>query len=500
MNRKTRDVSAQPARGLRGDVLGAADAVVMAIAGSAPAYTLAATTALLAGTAGLASPAALLWCAVPMMGIVLAFRYLGRLDVNAGASYSWVGRALHPALGFLSGWALVVSATLFMVAGSLPAGAYTLSLFSDTWAQNQNLAAAVGAFWLLLMAGLVVKGARITARAQWVMTGVEVAILLVIGVAVLIRGGGEQVFSWFWLFDVTDLNGPEGFAGVALIAAFYFWGWDVTANLGEETSNSHRSSGTGAVLGVISVLVVFEIVTIAVNLVMSQADIRTSSGTVLADLGDAIWPGWGGKAMVIAVMLSTVATLETTLVQVTRTLFAMGRDRTLPAAFGRTHRQWQTPWVAVAAVSAVALVLLLSSSALGPVSTVLADAFTAIGLQITVYYSLAGIAVVVAYRRLLLRSVRHALLIGAWPACGSLFMLWVLYQSLLSLEPTVLLLGIGALAIGIVPLTWYVVADSAYYAGPRARLDAAVADEVESPYDDITTSVPAPHDTRVSDL
>ncbi|KOU26424.1 amino acid permease [Streptomyces sp. WM6372] len=500
MSRKIRDGSAQRERGLRADVLGAADAVVMAIAGSAPAYTLAATTALLAGAAGLASPAALLWCAIPMMGIVLAFGYLGRLDVNAGASYAWVGRSLHPALGFLSGWALVVSATLFMVAGSLPAGSYTLSLFSDAWAQNQPLATAVGAFWLLLMAGLVVKGARITARAQWVMTGIEVAILLMIGVAVLIRGGGEQVFSWAWLFDVTSLSGPEGFAGVALIAAFYFWGWDVTANLGEETSNSHRSSGTGAVLGVISVLVVFEIVTIAVNLVMSQADIRTNSGTVLADLGDALWPGWGGRAMVIAVVLSTVATLETTLIQVTRTLFAMGRDRTLPAAFGRTHHRWQTPWVAVAAVSAVALVLLSASSALGPVNTVLADAFTAIGLQITVYYSLAGIAVVVAYRRLLLRSVRHALLIGLWPLCGALFMLWVLYQSLLSLEPTVLLMGIGALAAGIFPLIWYMVADSEYYAGPHARLPAAVADGVESPYDDITTAVPAPHDARVSDL
>ncbi|MCX4825854.1 APC family permease [Streptomyces sp. NBC_01142] len=486
--------------GLRANALGAADAVVMAVAGSAPAYTLAAATAVLTGAAGLASPAALLSCAIPMVGIVLAFKYLGRLDVNAGASYSWVGRALHPGLGFLSGWALVVSATLFMVAGALPAGSYTLSLFSDSWAQNGTLAAAVGAFWFLLMAALVVKGARISARAQWVMTGIEVAILLVVGVAVLVRGGGAAVFSWSWLFDVTSLGGPEGFAGVALIAAFYFWGWDVTANLSEETSDSRRVSGLGGLLGVVSVLAVFEVVTIAVNLVMSQGDIQRSSGTVLADLGDALWPGWGGKAMVIAVMLSTIATLETTLIQVTRTLFAMGRDRTLPAVFGLTHRRWQTPWAAVTAVAAVALTLLFASSTLGPVNTVLADAFSAIGLQICVYYSLAGVSVVVAYRRLLLKSVANAVFMGLWPLFGAVFMMWAFYQSLLSLDVTVLVIGLGSLAAGVFPFAWYVIADSEYYTGRHARLDASVADRVESQYGDVTAAMPGQHTGRVSDL
>src|SRR6478736_9817628 len=107
----------------------AAGSIVMAVAGSAPAYSIAATTATLVGIAGLGAPAALLWCGIPMLGIAWAFLYLGRADVNAGATYSWVARALHPALGFLSGWALVISATIFMVAGALPAGAMTVQLF-----------------------------------------------------------------------------------------------------------------------------------------------------------------------------------------------------------------------------------------------------------------------------------------------------------------------------------------------------------------------------------
>src|SRR5437763_967998 len=126
-------------QGLRRGALGGFDSIVMAVAGSAPAYSIAATTAALIAAAGLVSPAALLYCAIPMLGIAWAFNYLGRADVNAGAAYSWVARALHPSLGFISGWALVVSATIFMVAGSLPAGSLTLSLFSDHLANKTGL-------------------------------------------------------------------------------------------------------------------------------------------------------------------------------------------------------------------------------------------------------------------------------------------------------------------------------------------------------------------------
>src|SRR4051795_8453282 len=164
---------------LQADGVSPAGSIVMAVAGSAPAYSIAATTATLVGVAGLGAPGALLWCGIPMLGIAWAFMYLGRADVNAGAAYSWVARALHPALGFLSGWALVISATIFMVAGALPAGSLTLSLFSDHLANNTGAATAVGAVWFLVMVALVIAGITVTAKAQWIMTGIEVGLLVV---------------------------------------------------------------------------------------------------------------------------------------------------------------------------------------------------------------------------------------------------------------------------------------------------------------------------------
>ncbi|MEU9861796.1 APC family permease [Streptomyces sp. NPDC047971] len=466
-------------RGLQPNVLGTFDTIVMAVAGSAPAYSLAATTAVLFGAVGLAGPAALLYCAIPMLGIVLAYARLGRIDVNAGAGYSWVGRTLHPFLGFLSGWALVVSATVFMVAGSLPAGAMTLSLIDPDLADNTPLAAAVGAGWFVMMLLVVLGGARLTVRAQLLMSGVEMLILVVFVLAAVLHRGHATAFDWSW-FGFEHFDGPAGFASGALIAAFYYWGWDVTSNLSEETRDSRRTAGLAALVGVGVVFLLFEAFTVAVNVLLSAGRIESAGANVLAVLGEEIWPGVGGKLLILAVLLSTVATLETTLIQVTRSLFAMGRDRTMPAALGTVHRRWNTPWVAIAAVGGAALLMFGAAAAAGSVGSILRDAVSAIGLQIAFYYGLAGIAAVVAYKGMLLTSVRNFLLGGAWPLLGAAFMLWAFVESLGELSTTALSIGLGGLLAGVVPMLVYWRKGSAYYR--PARLDAVRALAAADPF------------------
>jgi hypothetical protein len=111
------------------------------------------------------------------------------------------------------------------------------------------------------------------------------------------------------------------------------------------------------------------------------------------------------------------------------------------------------------------------SNFLGSVSTVMTDAISAIGLQIAIYYGLAGLAVVVTYRRVLLQSVSHFLFIGLWPFIGAVFMFVVLYQSVLSLGGTIDAVGMGAMALGLIPMAVYWVKGSPYF---RQRGGAAI--------------------------
>ncbi len=452
--------------GLRANVLGLFDSIVMAVAGSAPAYTIAGSTAVLIGAVAFAGPAALLWCGIPMLGIAWAFAYLNRLEANAGATYAWVGRVLHPALGFMAGWSLIVSATIFMVAGSLPAGSVTIDLFSPSSANNTGLVTAVGAVWFLVMVGLVIMGVRVTARAQWIMSGIEIAILVLFAVLAIIHSASHSVtaFSWSW-FGFSHFNGMAGFAAGGLVAAFYYWGWDVASNLNEEMKDSKRAAGIGGIVGVLIVFALYEIFTVATNLAMPAKTIQNNAGDVLAVLGQEVWHGPGGKLLVIAVMLSTIATLETTLIQVTRTLYAMSRERTLPGFLGSILRGRQTPWLATIAVAIVSLGLFIGSNYIGSVGTILGDAIDAIGIQICVYYGLAGLTVVVAYRKVLFASVKNFLMIGLWPLAGAAFMFWILGESVSSnLDDAVVnWVALGGLAIGFIPLVIYWAMGSPYF-------------------------------------
>jgi amino acid transporter len=455
------------------------DSIVMAVAGTAPGYSVSASTAVLVGVAALAGPAALLWCGIPMLGIAFAFSHLGRSDANAGAAYSWVRKTLHPFLGFISGWAVVVSATIFMVAAALPAGQATLSLFNANKTWSTGMILLVGAVWFVVMAGIVAAGVTITTKAQWIMSCIEVAVLIVVGIAALFHESGRHGahFSWHW-FSPTGFGGVSGFAAAALVAAFYYWGWDVTANLNEESKQS-KLAHFGGIIGVVIVFALFELFTIDINLFFTNSDIQNQSTNITTDLATIVGGSAMGKLMIIAVMLSTIATLETTLIQVSRSLFAMGRDNTLPKIFGRIDPARRTPVIATAVVTVVSLILFVISNEIGSISNIMTDAIDAIGLQIAVYYGLAALAVTIAYRKRLFASVSNVIFIGILPLVGAAFMAFTLTENLAgdSLTAEAKWIGIGALALGLIPLVWYAVKKVPYY-DRKARL--ASEDELET--------------------
>lgn len=471
-----------PKHTLKSGALGLFDSVIMGIAGSAPAYSIGATTVALFGAVLFGGPAALLYCGIFMFGIVFAFRYLSQDDSHAGAAYSWVRRAMHPILGYLSGWALVVSALIFMVIATFPAGSSVLSLFSNSAASNKTLITLFGAIFFLLMVGAVAAGVTVTVTVQIAMSCVEIFLLLLFAALALFHAHHVTSFSWHWFSpSIFHAHGSSGFVAGALLAAFYYWGWDVTANLNEETKEPPTTSGMGGVLGVIIVFLLFEVFTVATNLVLTPAQLQNpnNSADILAVLGQAVWHGLGGKLLIVAVVLSTVATLETTLIQVTRTMFTMGRDNTLPKALGTVHRVRQTPVVATVTVAVLSLLLFVGSQYVGSVSNILSDGYNAIGLQICIYYGLAGLAVVILYRRQVFKSVTNFIFMGLWPLAGAIFMGYVFYEVIPGLNSTTLFVGLGAMALGLIPIAYYWLKGNPYFNLPSSEDRHAVIRELE---------------------
>jgi amino acid transporter len=437
---------------LNANSLGVTESVIMGIAGTAPAYSIEITTSTIIGTAGTSSPASILVCGLIMFGIAFAFINLNRSVSNAGTSYAWVTMVFGRALGFFAGWALLVLCCVFMVSAMIPAANATLLIFRPDLMNNVHYVTLIAAAWLTFVSAVVVKGIKLTSYVQVAMTLIEGVILLVIIVMAFIMfpQAPQHEFSWAW-FSPLEFS-PKLFANSALVAIFFYYGWDVTMNLSEETKDPHHTPGRAAFWSMVFLMVFFLIFITITLLGLSDAEIQHYNTNVIFAIGQKLLgPTWGYIA-IIAVLLSTVGTVETQMLQFTRTLFAKGRDGALHHRYSRLHPHWQTPHIAIFLIWVTGLVLLFVSSYLPTINVILQDSITAIGFQICFYLGLTGLACAWYYRSQVTAGLWHATTHVIWPAASGVFLFFIALYSIPTFDTVTNVVGMGGIAIGAVPL------------------------------------------------
>ncbi len=437
---------------LKANSLSFFESIIMGVAGSAPGFSIAVAIAGLLGAAGAVSPNALIIFAIPMLGIAVAYKGLGKKLPHAGAAYEWTKQGFGKFFGFFSGWALLIAAMVFMVTGSVPLGTATIDLVDPALASNVLLTTFIGAIWFVLIGVVLITGIELTSKIQVVMSSIELLIMFVISIAAFVHagsGGAVTHFSWSWF----GFNYPAGtFASSALIVVFLYWGWDVTSNLGEETKDHPpNAAGSGGFLSIFITIACFIAFTVAALLLFSLKDSTGFSDNLIyhvalqAGLGKA-----GGYAASIALILSSVATLETTMLQFSRTLFAMGRDRALPTTFGMVQEKTQTPVRTMYLLLVVGLLMIFISSFLPTVATILGDSVAAIAVQVCYYYGLAGLVCAWSYRDSFKNSAATWIAYALYPFLSALSLFALGIYAFIGYNTTIKIVGLGGLLIGII--------------------------------------------------
>ena len=176
---------------LEPDAIGVSQDTVIGMASSAPAVSVGLTLAALAATTAYGSGPVLVLTAIPMLIIANAYRRLNMWNANCGASFEWVGRAINPYLGFMTGWLMICGYIIGAVAGVEVIGPTVLAVFTsssgNTWA---DIGIATGVALAMLV--IAVVGIRITAQAQVGMAVVEYTILIGIAAAGLASGAAPR--------------------------------------------------------------------------------------------------------------------------------------------------------------------------------------------------------------------------------------------------------------------------------------------------------------------
>ncbi|MGA8633659.1 MAG: APC family permease [Candidatus Dormiibacterota bacterium] len=416
------------------------DTTVIATSSVAPAYTLAATAAFLIIAVGLASPAAILVGFLPVLCIAIAYYYLNKQDPNCGASYSWVSRTLNPYVGWISGWIQLAANVLFCAAAPLVAGAYTLQLLnsfgwvSSDAANDNRLIAIVGVLWLLLVTFMVARGIRVTANFQWILVFIEYLIVLAFALWAIgkIVGGHAAANAvsaqWYNPLQLHDLN---GLATGSALAVFFFWGWDTAANVNEESKDAETSPGLAGIYSMFILLFIFLIADSAIQALITLPQINdpNNQNDILYFFAQQISGTPVAYLMVLAVLSSTIATTQTTLLPSSRLTYSMARDGVFPKAFGTVHKSWRTPWVGTIISSGLAIVVIVLSVVFADsVGSVFSNLILDIGVLVALYYGITGIACFWAFRKVLLTSPTRLIFAGILPLLGGIYLLLVAYS------------------------------------------------------------------------
>ncbi|MCK0115910.1 amino acid/polyamine/organocation transporter (APC superfamily) [Isoptericola sp. CG 20/1183] len=378
---------APPAPGLRAGVVSRLDSSVFGIASTAPAYSLAVTVGVLAAAVGTASPTALLLSAVPVVLVALCFRELNRAQPDCGTAYSWAQRALGPRTGALSGWLTITACLLVMANLALVTAVYAFELLgAETLADSPLARAAVGSVGIVVMAWLAYRGVQLAARLQAVLVVIEVVALLWFAARALAEA--ERI-TWPTL-QATGTGGVDGWSAAFLAAVFLYWGWDSSFSTNEESDDPRETPGVAA-LAANGVLVVLYVV-------VTWAAITWAGTDRLADVADddffAVLAGdlmgtTGGTVLVAAVLVSGLASAQTTVLPTTRTLLAMGRDgvgSSRLAGISRHGTPSTATWVFTVASVGLYVLLVCTSEA------VLWDSVAATAVLVSGYYLVTAVA------------------------------------------------------------------------------------------------------------
>ncbi len=387
---------------LRKEALRTSDAVAQSVALLALVMGIALSTSFAAGSAGAAAPLAYVVAGLGSLCLAYVIIRFTRRMASAGGVYTYISQGLGPAVGFIGGWMYAGAFAIGISFVLAIASSFLGSLFADIHLTID---------WFLIYCVLLVVlflfaffDIRVSTRTQLVLAALGVLSVLVL-IAIILAKGGDGGIS---LTPFSPSALPQGISGLFFATVFSFTsfiGFEAAAVLGEETSNPRYAIPRAILTAVIVAAVFYILASYAMSIgygvahaskwANDQAPLDTLSnryaGSALAALIDLM--------VAISAFIAALAGLNLT----SRMLFAMGRDRGIPAVFGLTHSSYKTPWVGIIAALLLTFVLGLTLGRSLGVFTFFGFLATTGSIGILFVYILVAISGIVYF----LRSARR---------------------------------------------------------------------------------------------
>jgi len=283
---------------------------------------------------------------------------------SEGGLYAWSKEAFGDFHGFVAGWTYWVY-TFFYFPGLLMASAAMAAYIGGpgtaVLAQNRTFIMA-GSFLLLLVAVVMnIIGLNI---GKWLQNaggvGTYLPLMILVGVAGIVwwHHGSQTVFTWHSIWPQWNLDTVNFWSQMV----FAFTGLELVSAMSEEIRNPNKVLGRAAFGSGFLIALMYIAGTVAVLSLLPAAAVDPKVGVFQAIASGAgiLRVAFVGMLAAIMVTIGNAGGVGSTVAGISRVPFVVGIDHYLPAAFGKIHPRWKTPYVSILVQAIISGAILLA--------------------------------------------------------------------------------------------------------------------------------------------
>lgn len=284
---------------------------------------------------------------------------------NEGGLYIWSKEAFGDFHGFVAGWTYWIY-TVFYFPGLLLASTamsgYLAGANGAVLAQNKTFL-LTGSFLLLAIAVVLnIIGLNIgkwLQNAGGVSTYIPLLMLTAVAAVLYFKNGSVTHFTWANMMPHWSLDTVNFWSQIA----FAFTGLELVSAMSDEIRNPRRTLPRAVFSAGVLIAAIYIIGTFAVLSLIPAEQVSTTSGVfqAITSGSTALRIGFVGVLAALFVSVGNAGGVGSTVAGIARVPFVVGIDRYLPAAFGKIHPRWKTPYISIIVQAVVSGLVLLFS-------------------------------------------------------------------------------------------------------------------------------------------
>jgi len=280
----------------------------------------------------------------------LSYAELSSMYPRAAAEFIYVKKAYgSKSLAFLVGWLIIFTGVVSAAAVALGFSGYLMKILN---LQGSLIIPSIALIVILSFVNF--SGIKESSRLNLIMTSIEV-----IGLFLIIFLGASS------LGKVDYFEMPLGFKGVLSAAALIFFayiGFDEIVNMAEETKSPRKFIPLAIMIAVIVTTILYMVISIIAVSLVDYRDLKNAPDALALVASKT---ALGGNAYFILSLIALFATSGTVLVVmvvVSRMIYGMAIEHSLPSRLGKIHRKTKTPWMAAIAVMILSIIFVFFGS------------------------------------------------------------------------------------------------------------------------------------------